>query len=74
MYTFAFRHKIGIVNRKTMKAACVSVTAQNRNFFCSKFCCKKVLWFVMFHFLYIKWDMKQWLWIEVVSSTMIRVS
>jgi hypothetical protein len=33
MYTFAFRHKIDIVNRKTVKAACVSVTAQNRIFF-----------------------------------------
>jgi len=33
VYTFAIRHKIDIVNRKTIKAACVSVTAQNRNFF-----------------------------------------
>lgn len=31
--TFAIRHKIYIVNRKTVKAACVSVTAQNKNFF-----------------------------------------
>ena len=33
MYSVAFRHTIDIVNWKTMKSACVNVTAQNRNFF-----------------------------------------
>jgi hypothetical protein len=37
-YTFAIRHKTDTVNRKTLKAACVSVTAQYKDFiFVSKF-------------------------------------